>query len=198
MPFTPVSLWSVGQKLKAAVLNVGVVAIGELQAASTATDAVVATNTADIATNTADIATNAADIADLQTVRHFYEGSRSTTQTISLGTFTTVTLTTVADPEGLVASSIYTVPETGRYMCVSRVRYADSLATSNSMCQGVHTSNADGPHMAWDSPAVGTRKTIVNARVSSFTAADQLRLCTWTNPGADVIQASLVIYWLGT
>jgi hypothetical protein len=184
MPFTPVSLWSVGQKLKAAVLNVGVVAIGELQAASTATDAVVATN--------------AADIADLQTVRHLYEGSRSSIQTIGAGIFTTVTLTTVADPEGLVTSSVYTVPETGRYMCLSRVRYADGLATSNSMCQGVHTSNADGPHMAWDSPAVGTRKTIVNARVSSFTAADQLRLCTWTNPGADVIQASLVIYWLGT
>ena len=172
-------LWRVRQDVRADTLNVMVNAIAELQAAITAV---------------------LSDIATLKTVNRFMESARATNLAIGAAAFTTVTTTVVTDPGGLYDGTIYTVPQSGTYMCVSKVRPLDASA-ANNICQGVHTSNVDGPWMVWNEPgqtSTGKRSTIVNARVMSCTAGDQLRLYTFGELAYTVLQASLVIYRIGS
>lgn len=138
---------------------------------------------------------NTADIAVLKTANHFMECARTTTQSIAVTTFTTVTMTDVTDPENLYNGTVYTVPEDGTYMCISKVR-----ADEDSLGQGVHTSNIDGPWFSWGgaSALTGTdRYTNVNVRIAPFSSGDQLRLYTYGNLAFDVQQASLTVYRIG-
>jgi len=139
-------------------------------------------------------------IQELQddTNRYFMESARSTNQSISAATWTTITTTVVSDPSGAYNGTVYTVPASGIYVCTTKVRPADASA-ANSICQGVNTSNVDGPWMAWldtMQASTGKRTTITNTRILSCTAGDQLRLYTYADSAYTVQQASLVIYRL--
>ncbi len=134
-------------------------------------------------------------ITALQSAGHFVDAERTTTQSIGAATFTTITMVDVTDTEGLFNGTVYTVPETGVYMCMSKIR-CDS-ATAISVGQGVHTSNIDGPWFAWRNATAGARDTFINFRAAAFTAGDQLRLYAYSDGAWAISRASLVIYRIG-
>lgn len=146
-----------------------------------------------------DVVTAIVELQD-ETTRYFADVERTTSQSISATTWTTVTMTDVTDPLGLYNGTVYTVPASGLYVCVSKLRPNDA-SPANSIGQGVHTSNIDGAWIAWqDTPQASGQKrlTIVNTRVAEFTAGDQLRLYTFADVAYTINKASMSIYRLST
>lgn len=83
-------------------------------------------------------------------------------------------------------TGIYTVPEDGRYECISKIRLADNQAPGLSYGQGVDVANMDSPSFLWESvgPAApdGTGRTgSINIREAYFKKGDKLRLVTYAD-----------------
>ena len=131
---------------------------------------------------------------------NFVDVSQSSgSQTISWS-FTKVTLATVntdADANWDASNNWYTVPETGLYLILGKIRPNDSTTAGTTVGIGVHSSTADGPYFKWGKvgPAGSgvLRATIDYQRIASFNAGDQLRMFSYSDEGYTVNQAGLQI-----
>jgi len=94
-------------------------------------------------------------------------------------------------------TGIYTVPATGRYLILARVRAEDNM-TARSAGIGVHGSNADGPYFVWRASGVAPRDVLTYQRVDSFTAGTQLRTFIYSEGNTyPLIAAALTIDRIG-
>ena len=109
--------------------------------------------------------------------------------------FTTLALANViADTaNGWNASTnTYTVPNTGTYLIVSRVRLADGATAGMSYGQGVNTTNVDGTFFLW-STTVGVRNGSINTRLVKLTAGQTVNLYAYVDGQSSVFGAALSI-----
>lgn len=82
------------------------------------------------------------------------------------------------------------VPVTGAYLCVARIRLADST-TDRGFGQGVHTATSDGTWFVWGSRGGFTRSGMPYTRVAKFNAGDLLRHFGYNDGAAvDITAAS--------
>jgi hypothetical protein len=73
---------------------------------------------------------------------------------------------------------VYTVPETGLYLCVGAIRGADAM-TARSVALAIGTSNADGPHVLWGAAGgsgADSRDGRQYTRIVRFTSGDLVRM----------------------
>lgn len=86
---------------------------------------------------------------------------------------------------------IYTIPETGLYLCLGGVRIADSSAARN-LAVGIGVSNADGAHVLWGpigGSAEASRYARQYTRLTRFTAGDLVRLYIYSDGATFPTQA---------
>lgn len=97
------------------------------------------------------------------------------------------------------ANSWYTVPVTGLYLSIAKVRLTDSVGTSGAnLGLGVDGTVADGPHFVWQSIPSATRKTFDYQRLALFTAGTHLQLYAYYDGGnVTMAAASLNVVRLG-
>lgn len=140
--------------------------------------------------------------------------STTVTQSLSANSYITLVLPTVNfDPLARWNSgtNIWTVPETGRYMIMSKMRIADDANAASGTTQpprfgysqGVHTSNVDGFWYLWsvtNSGAVNSggtkianRNILFNMRINTFTVGDLLRMYAFVDQATAVWAAELTI-----
>ena len=122
--------------------------------------------------------------------------------TLAASSFVTVTYgpatpsTNVGGGTFDTGTGIYTVPATGRYLILARVRAEDNM-TARSVGVGVHGSNADGPYFVWRTTGA-PRDVLTYQRVDSFTAGTQLRTFIYSEGGTyPLIAAALTIDRIG-
>lgn len=119
-------------------------------------------------------------------------------QSIS-SSFTTITLSSEASDLGNnfnTSTSIYTVPSTGVYLCLGKVRFTDGSGTADAgLGIGIGASSEDGAHFLWTSVGTATRRAFPYQRMAQFTVGDQLRLYTYYDHGtpATLANASMTI-----
>jgi hypothetical protein len=133
------------------------------------------------------------------------DGTNTTFQTVA-NAFTTIILPIVAtDTAGgyNTVASQYTIPITGTYLIVSKLRFADRLTSTPgvgvSFGQGVHTSNVDGSWFSWAVTTVAsqqgdTRQGHLNTRIARFTAGSRINMYAYYDLGGstgDIVAASL-------
>ena len=115
----------------------------------------------------------------------FFAGRVATTSFQSIGNaFTTLQLgTDVIDTASAydAATSIYTVPQTGVYHAIVRVRVADGSPPNIPLGLGVDVANTDGAGFVWGQtpPAAASgsnRYTLTNTRALRLTAGAKLRV----------------------
>ena len=123
--------------------------------------------------------------------------------TLAASSFVTVTYgpatpsTNVGGGTFDTGTGIYTVPATGRYLILARVRSEDNM-TARSAGIGVHGSNADGPYFVWRASGVAPRDVLTYQRVDSFTAGTQLRTFIYSEGNTyPLLAASLTIDRIG-
>ncbi len=128
----------------------------------------------------------------------------SGSQTISPSSFTKITLPTVnSDTESNWdgTNNWYTVPTTGLYLILAKIRPSDGTTAGTTVAIAVHTSEVDGAYLKWGKMGpLGTgvnRTTVDYQRLAYFTAGDQLRLFTYSDEGYTVNQAGLQIVKIG-
>ena len=122
--------------------------------------------------------------------------------TLAASSFVTVTYgpatpsTNVGGGTFDTGTGIYTVPATGRYLILARVRAEDNMP-ARSVGVGVHGSNADGPYFVWRTTGA-PRDVLTYQRVDSFTAGTQLRTFIYSEGGTyPLIAAALTIDRIG-
>lgn len=122
--------------------------------------------------------------------------------TLAASSFVTVTYgpatpsTNVGGGTFDTGTGIYTVPATGRYLILARVRAEDNM-TARSVGVGVHGSNDDGPYFVWRTTGA-PRDVLTYQRVDSFTAGTQLRTFIYSEGGTyPLIAAALTIDRIG-
>jgi hypothetical protein len=106
------------------------------------------------------------------------------------------------------AASTYTIPVTGDYLIVSKMRLLESVSGTNTGVnygQGVNTVLQDGTYFAWfataDTPkSAANRNGAINTRIARFTAGDQLQMFAYVDfgTGMNVSNAGLNIVFLGS
>ena len=123
--------------------------------------------------------------------------------TLAASSFVTVTYgpatpsTNVGGGTFDTGTGIYTVPATGRYLILARVRSEDNM-TARSAGIGVHGSNADGPYFVWRASGVAPRDVLTYQRVDSFTAGTQLRTFIYSEGNTyPLLAAALTIDRIG-
>ena len=122
--------------------------------------------------------------------------------TLAASSFVTVTYgpatpsTNVGGGTFDTGTGIYTVPATGRYLILARVRAEDSM-TARSVGVGVHGYLDDGPYFVWRTTGA-PRDVLTYQRVDSFTAGTQLRTFIYSEGGTyPLIAAALTIDRIG-
>ena len=90
------------------------------------------------------------------------------------------------------STNTYTVPNTGTYLIVSRVRLADGSPAGLSYGQGVNTVNVDGTFFSWTTTA-GARNGSVNTRLVKLTAGQTVNLYAYVDGQGSVWGAALSI-----
>ena len=90
------------------------------------------------------------------------------------------------------SANTYTIPNTGTYLIVSRVRLSDGSAAGVSYGQGVNTTNVDGTFFLW-STTVGVRNVSVNTRLVKLTAGQTVNLYAYIDGQSNVWGAALSI-----
>lgn len=105
----------------------------------------------------------------------FYNGI--TTQTLNGGSFQAIAMDTVDENVGGGSwdGSLYTVPATGRYLGVARIRIGANAA-ARSVYGAIGTANADVSHGIWRHMGGVIRDVMLVVRVSTFTQGDKVRL----------------------
>lgn len=120
-------------------------------------------------------------------------------QSVAAGSFTTISLNTkVSDPGNNFNTStfMYTVPSTGLYLVLARMRIVDASTSGNNYGISVHTSNSDGPWFQWQTNASqsgGNRWSANYQRLASFSAGNQLRLFTYGQSAFNINNAAMQI-----
>jgi len=110
--------------------------------------------------------------------------------------FTTVALSTVAvdNKNGFnTGTNIYVVPETGVYLVIGKIRFADNQNTIFGYGLGMDKTNADNPEFQWytSSNAPGTaRQGALNSRMMMLNQGDQLRMYCYVDGGERTVTAS--------
>ena len=122
--------------------------------------------------------------------------------TLAASSFVTVTYgpatpsTNVGGGTFDTGTGIYTVPATGRYLILARVRAEDNM-TARSVGVGVHYYLDDGPYFVWRTTGA-PRDVLTYQRVDSFTAGTQLRTFIYSEGGTyPLIAAALTIDRIG-
>ena len=174
------STFAVGQ-------TVSVGAASSVQSGSTTTITVPVTVTA----GTSTVGTTAAALPMLSVDTGSAYGSQQVTTA-----FTTVAMgNVIADTANgwNAAANTYTVPNTGTYLIVSKVRLADGTGPGISYGQGVNTANVDGPYFQWATTA-GVRSQSLNVRIVKLTAGQTVDLFAYVDGAtATVWTAALTI-----
>lgn len=112
------------------------------------------------------------------------------TQTIA-NAFTTIVLGTVNTDTASgwnTTTNVYTIPITGTYLIVSKLRFNDNTTANISAGQGVNTSNVDGPWFGWfETNAAAYQGTArngnVNTRILYATSGTQLNMYAYFDAG---------------
>lgn len=122
--------------------------------------------------------------------------------TLAASSFVTVTYgpatpsTNVGGGTFDTGTGIYTVPATGRYLILARVRAEDNMP-ARSVGVGVHYYLDDGPYFVWRTTGA-PRDVLTYQRVDSFTAGTQLRTFIYSDGGTyPLIAAALTIDRIG-
>lgn len=116
-----------------------------------------------------------------------FVGSNQTGGALSGYSFTTVPLSVIVDPVGNfnTGTNIYTVPQAGTYLIVTKFRLADNATSGVSYGQGANTSNVDSPSFAWYMSVSGStgsnRNGSINTRIAAFNAGDQIRMFVYAD-----------------
>ncbi len=90
----------------------------------------------------------------------------------------------------------YTIPATGNYLILSRLRLPDNVSPAMGWGQGVHTSQVDGAYFYWDvtrSGATNNRNIILNTRIAPFNINEVLNFFTYVDTASLAWVASLII-----
>ena len=123
--------------------------------------------------------------------------------TLAASSFVTVTYgpatpsTNVGGGTFDTGTGIYTVPATGRYLILARVR-AEGFMPLRSTGVGVHGSNGDGPFFVWRDTGGSARDVFSYQRIDTFTAGTQLRLFIYSDGYTyPLIAAALTIDRIG-
>lgn len=118
----------------------------------------------------------------------------TSTQTVPAGAFTTIVMPTkTVDTAGGYNTSTgqYTVPATGTYLILAKVRPQDNAGAGQGVGIGVHTSNADNPNFVWGipvAPSSGTTRTVFGyQRLAQFNSGDVLRLFCYVANGSSLV-----------
>lgn len=120
----------------------------------------------------------------------------STVQTLG-PRFATIALPTVVKDSAKgwnTTTSSYTVPATGTYLIISRIRLVDGTTAGISYGQGTATQNVDGPYFSW-STVVGPRNSALNFRMVQLQKGDAVNLFSYvdSSAGARLNTAELTI-----
>lgn len=83
------------------------------------------------------------------------------------------------------ATHIYTIPVTGTYQIISKLRLADN-SPPTSFAQGVNTTLGDGTWMVWNQFS-GKRTTLINVRTALFTSGTQLQMGAYCDNSAPCV-----------
>jgi hypothetical protein len=115
--------------------------------------------------------------------------------------FTTIILPTVDDDPGAnftTATSTYTVPTDGIYLCNARVRYHDLVPQGISYGLGINTSNLDGTFFQWYLTNPLYRQGASYLRIANLTTGDQLRLYSYFDysSGGTIFNAEMNVFLL--
>lgn len=82
-------------------------------------------------------------------------------------------------------TSAYTVPATGLYFIVAKLRFTDSSgAAGSNLGIGVDPTIGDAPHFVWHTVGAATRRTFDYQRIANFTAGATLKLFTYYDGGS--------------
>lgn len=118
------------------------------------------------------------------------------TQSLNTSGFQLITLPTEVTDTGNnydPATGLYTVPATGVYYCLAKVRLVDGTSANQNIGVGTHTATSDHEEFEWRTTA-GNRQVYSCARVSAFTQGQQLRVVFWTSTAMTVVAGSLSVY----
>jgi hypothetical protein len=127
---------------------------------------------------------------------------------LSAGTFgntlqTLVFPDVVDDVGGLYSSStgFYTVPTSGIYQLTAIIRATDESPIGENFGLGIHSSNTDGPWIAWatiqNTITFGRRTSLSISRQAKYTAGENLRAFIYAdNPALTYTTAEMQIFLL--
>lgn len=92
------------------------------------------------------------------------------------------------------SANTYTIPATGVYLIISKMRLVDSTAPGIQFGQGASTQNVDGPYFTWNTTA-GLRNYSVTFRMATFNKGDLVRMFSYADfgTGARVNSAEMTI-----
>lgn len=97
------------------------------------------------------------------------------------GNFQLLNFNKVSDPGNnfSTGSMMYTVPSTGLYFMLGRLRVPDNVGQT-AYGMGIHSAGDDGPWFQWNQiPGIGSRSTMNYQRMAYFTAGQQIRMFTY-------------------
>ena len=100
-------------------------------------------------------------------------------------------------------TGLYTVPTSGYYLCVAKLRFADNVPGQINYGLGVGTTNLDNPSFTWfltNSSSSGySRNGASNSSIGYFTAGQQIRMYAYVDAATTlpVNSAELSIVKLG-
>jgi hypothetical protein len=107
-----------------------------------------------------------------------FAGTSNSAATLASTSFVVVPITSVGTNVGSgtwdAVNYTLTLPVTGLYLCVAKVRIADS-STARNVHLNIHTSNADDATGSWRQVGGVQRDTIQTTRLDTFTAGQALR-----------------------
>lgn len=112
-----------------------------------------------------------------------YDGL-STNLSVSAQTFTKIPVN---------AGTAYSVPATGTYLLIGRMRLTDSTAAGINVLLGVDTGMVDNSRVLWTNTTTGQRNAFEVIRMANLTVNDQIILYTYAMAAVTVTQAFLQI-----